>query len=747
LDLLTDLNEPQRQAVTHLEGPLLVLAGAGSGKTRVITRRVAHLVGQGIDPQAILAITFTNKAAGEMRQRVEALNTPPGSTISTFHSFCARLLREYAHLSGLSSHYTIYDQADQLKLVKEAMRRGGVSERSVGPSRAMGLISDAKSRLQSPQEYLAAAKEGLEQAAAQAYLHYQQLLGDRNAVDFDDLLMRVALLLRDRPDVREALGRRFRYVLIDEYQDTNHAQYLIAHAIALDHRNICATGDPDQSIYAWRGADVRNILDFEADYPGAAVIRLEENYRSTAPILGAASNLIAHNVMRKEKRLWTRREGGAAVRVMICDDERAEAREVARRIARHRQEGGSLSSVAVFYRTNALSRVLEDAMVQEAIPYRIARGVEFYNRKEIKDVLAYLRLLVNPADDLSCRRVINVPSRGVGEVTVNRLAGQAAARRVGLLAMCAQAEQAGLSGPAVAKVKGFAAVMAELAGKIDQPIRATIEDLLRLTGLGQALAAEDDEQNQPSANVAELISSAAEFGAAGEGGLADYLHQISLVSDVDHFEGGEGTVTLMTLHAAKGLEFPCVFIVGWEQGLLPLQRQNGAWSADYQQLPQRELEEERRLAFVGMTRAKDQLCISCARRRTIRGRVVPQAPSPFLKEIGAEDVRVEDLTSYEPRPPRVGRGGFYEDVAQRRQIEALEDRRRRHEPADDYEADVPLPPDYEHLKEGSLVRHPMFGVGRVVRLSQPWPETRGIVDFQTFGRKTLVLRLAKLELA
>ena len=754
VDLLADLNEPQRQAVMHREGPLLVLAGAGSGKTRVITRRIAYLIAQGVDPRAVLAITFTNKAAGEMRQRVESLDTRPGATISTFHALCARLLREFGHLSGLSSNYTIYDQADQLRLVKESMERVGLTERNIGSTRALNLISNAKNDLKDPGQFLAAAQEPLDQSAAQAYAQYQKLLADRNAVDFDDQLMRMALMLRDHPPVRQALGQRYKYVLIDEYQDTNHAQYLIAHGIALDHRNICATGDPDQSIYAWRGADVGNILDFENDYPGATVIRLEENYRSTAPILQTASSLIANNKMRKEKTLWTRRQGGADVTVLICDDERAEAREVARRVRRVVDEGGNLDSVAVFYRTNALSRVLEDALVSQAIPYRIARGVEFYNRKEIKDVLAYLRVLINPADDLSCQRIINVPTRGIGAVSVNRLMSQAATRGLSLLAMCAQADQAGLSGPAAVKAKAFAAMISGLAGTTEQPVRATMESLLAVTGMGVALAAEDDEENQPSANVAELISSAAEFDTTAQGSLADFLHQISLVSDVDRFEGGQGVMTLMTLHAAKGLEFPRVFIIGWEQGLLPLQRQTNGWGGDLQPLPQRELEEERRLAFVGMTRAQEELTISCARLRTIRGKPTPTAPSPFLAEIGTEGVHLEDQSTYAPQQRRFGRGGFYEDASQREQIEAMETSRlersspegRTYERVEDDQEQVPLPEEYERLRVGCRVRHPMFGTGRIVSLSQPWPQTRSVVDFDTCGRKTLVLRLAKLEL-
>jgi len=752
LDILSDLNEPQRLAVTHVDGPLLVLAGAGSGKTRVITRRVGYLLQQGIEPWNVLAITFTNKAAREMQQRVERLGLARGVTICTFHSLCARLLREFADEAGISRDYTIYDHSDQIRLVKDVMKRLDLPTANLSPSRVHASISNAKNELQTPDGYGRRADGFYSRNVAAIYRQYERALADNNALDFDDLLLRMASLLRDRADIRELLARRYRYVLIDEYQDTNRAQYVIAHGIALDHKNICVTGDPDQSIYAWRGADVNNILEFEADYPGAVVVRLEENYRSTKPILSAASRLIAHNRMRKEKALWTRRPGGADVRVICCDDETAEARQVARRIASYGDAGGDLRDIAVFYRVNSLSRVLEEALMERGIAYRVARGVEFYNRKEIKDVLAYLKLLVNPSDNANCLRIINTPARGIGAVTIKRLAALAESAGISLLEACRRAGQAGLGGAAVKKVAAFADIVGSLGEGLDRPVREIIEDVVQRSGLSDALDGREDAGRDALANIDELISVAAQFDDANGGaGLADYLLQVSLVSDVDHFEAADstaaakkprGAVTLMTLHAAKGLEFPAVFIIGCEDGLLPFKR------ADESSLPGQDdrrghdPEEERRLAFVGMTRARDELTLSCARYRMTRGRTTPQAASPFLDEIGPEQVAFEDLTTREA-PGYVsgaGRGGFYADVHQRRAIEAMSwpDQARLDE-------QVPLPPEYEHLCVGCRVSHPKFGLGRVTRLRRRWPDTRAEVLFERYGRKTIVLSKTTLE--
>ena len=747
MDILADLNEPQRQVVLHAEGPLLVLAGAGSGKTRVITRRVAQLIRQGVPPWNILAITFTNRAAGEMAERVEALGTPRGATICTFHALCARLLREFACEADISPNYTIYDRDDQLKLVKEAMARAEVSAERLTPARVHTVISNAKNELKSPAAFQEEATDFAGRRIGKVYAEYEKLLSANHALDFDDLLLRVAQLLRDRADIRAGLSQRYRYILIDEYQDTNRAQYVLVHGIAVDHDNVCATGDPDQSIYAWRGADIRNILEFEADYPNAAVVRLEENYRSTPPILAAASRLIDHNVQRRAKALWTRRAGGADVRVVYCDDEHAEADLIAQRIDRYRREEGDCSGVAVFYRINALSRVIEEQFVREGIPYRVARGTEFYNRKEVRDVLAYLKLLANPADDLSCLRIINTPPRGIGKATVRKLTRFAEIAGEPVLAICRRVEEVGLGTAATGKVRAFAGLMHSLAdGEAGRAgPREVIERVVKETGLERALRDAEDtgspEESQALRNMDELISTAAEFEArTEEASLADYLQQVSLVSDVDHFDGsGGGAVTLMTLHAAKGLEFPVVFMVACEDGMLPFERADGRDRRTWREYDEKEaerLEEERRLAFVGMTRAKDLLTLTCTRSRMVRGLSVPQIESRFLRELLGEGVVVEELVTERPeaRPPRGrSRGGFHADAREREAIEAMED-------------EHPLPPDYEYLGEGCRVYHPTFGPGTVVRIRQPWPQTRVDVTFDRVGRKTLVLGAAKLEM-
>jgi len=746
VDVLSGLNQPQRQAVTHVTGPLLVLAGAGSGKTRVITRRVAHLIQQGAAPWQVLAITFTNKAAGEMRDRVHALSAPHGATVCTFHSLCARLLREFAAEAGISGDYSIYDRADQIRIVKQAMRDAGIPPENLPPPRVHAAISNAKNQLLTPEAFADRAENFHARKVAAVYAHYQRILAAGNALDFDDLLLRTAMLLRDRPEIRRQLGERYQYVLIDEYQDTNRAQYVIAHGIAMDHRNVCATGDPDQSIYAWRGADISNILEFETDYPDALVVRLEENYRSTAPILAAASRLIARNTERRPKKLWTSRTGGVEVRVLRCDDEDAEASEIARGVAAARRDGYEPRDIAVFYRINALSRVLEKTFRREDLAYRIARGVAFYNRKEIKDVLAYLKLIVNPADDLSCLRIINTPPRGIGAATVKRLIAYAQRRSIHIIDACRGGAEAGLAAGAARKTAAFADMIAAFATSPIGDVRSVTEhvcDTSGLTGHLRKRADADAEGETPLLNVEQLISEAAEFDQdSAEGTLADYLHQVSLVSDVDHFEGAGGAVTFMTLHAAKGLEFPVVFVVGCEEGILPLARPD----AGRTEAVIENLEEERRLAFVGITRAKDRLILTCAESRRVRGLIEAQAASRFLDELEGDGVVVEDRTAPAPAPAAAGLGGshhrshrrapkgFYADVDQRALIEAIAD------------ADNDFPPEYQYLKPGCRVHHPKFGLGTVLTVRQPWPKTRADVQFQTVGRKTLVVAIARLEL-
>ncbi len=736
LDLLADLNEPQRQAVTHIEGPLLVLAGAGSGKTRVITRRVAYLVEQGVRPWNVLALTFTNKAAGEMKQRVESMGVPRGATVCTFHALCARLLREFAYEAQLESNFSIYDRDDQIKVVKDAMTALDIPADRIPPGAAHATISRAKNRLITAQTFAEQAQEFYDRKIAKVYSEYQRRLALSNALDFDDLLMKMAAILGQRPDIREALSDRYQFIQIDEYQDTNRAQYIIAHAIAMGHENICATGDPDQSIYAWRGADITNIMEFENDYPSALVVRLEENYRSTQSILSSASGLISHNKMRKDKALWTRRAGGSKVHVLACPDQYAEAREVASKI-HALAKGRDYGDIAIFYRVNSLSRVMEEALLRKGIPYRIAKGVEFYNRKEIKDLLAYLRLMVNPADDVSFRRVVNTPARGIGQTTVNRLIAYAQSRGLALMDACEQVEQSPLPAAARRKLGGFADMIRLLRATTFPTVRETMEAVLDRTGLGASLGGKDEDERQALANVNELVSTAEEFDNISEEKTLDaYIQQISLVSDVDHFEGSGGAVSLMTLHAAKGLEFPVVFVIGCEHGLLPFERADD--SIDPQDIQDR-LEEERRLAFVGMTRAMDELTLSHALTRMLRGRTTPMAPSQFLDEIGTEHVQREESASAPVyhRRSTIRRSGFYEEAVNRERIERMDDFANQVSEA--------FPPEYEDLRVGSTVRHPIFGAGKVTAISQPWPNTRVEVFFESTGPKTLVLALSRLS--
>ncbi|MFP4434462.1 MAG: ATP-dependent helicase [Planctomycetota bacterium] len=746
MDLLTDLNEPQREAVTHIDGPLLVLAGAGSGKTRVITRRIAHLIRQGVAPWNILAITFTNKAAGEMRERVDALRAPAGATIATFHALCARLLREFAPDANMTSNYSIYDRDDQLRLVKEAMGAAEIEKGRIRPAAAHAVISNAKNELVSPVQFSDQAEGFQDRLIGRVYKQYQRLLHENNAVDFDDLLVKVALLLRDRPELRSFLSQRYKYILIDEYQDTNHVQYLIAHGLAMEHNNLCVTGDPDQSIYAWRGANIRNILEFESDYPDATVIRLEENYRSTTAILTTASKLIAHNTERKDKSLWTRREGGADVTILKSDNEHTEADLIARRLRQRVDDGAGLDGVAVFYRVNSLSRVLEEALLKRGVPYRIARGVEFYNRKEIRDVLAYLRLLVNPADDLACSRIINTPTRGIGATTIRRLSEHAAGQGVSMLQAARTPEDAGVTQAPARKIAKFLTLMDELRTGLDKPLGELVEHVFKASRLDASFG-DDEEAEQARANVGELISAAAEFDQMQtDAALEDFLHHVGLVSDVDRMDGSAGgAVTLMTLHAAKGLEFPVVYMVGCEEGLLPFRREQ-TWGSD-----DADVEEERRLAFVGMTRAQDELTLSCASIRRIYGKRTPQTASVFLDEIGEEHVTIDDQTTRTSPGRPVAGGGFYEDQAMRSKIESRDDWGAAPSDPDPFDVadpdpyETPVPAEYESLAPGKMVHHPKFGRGKVISLTQPWPSTRATIQFGQWGLKKIVLSKVNLD--
>jgi DNA helicase-2/ATP-dependent DNA helicase PcrA len=719
--LLDDLTDAQRQAVTHVDGPLLIVAGAGSGKTRVITRRVAYLISQGIPPYSICAITFTNKAAGEMKQRIGAASArplrdfgrldQPWPMICTFHSLCLRILRHYAPQIGLPGNFSIYDSADQTRVMKEALKTLEISSTNFSPSTVHHTISNAKNQLITAEAFAQSAGDFYQRQVARIYTKYQQILNQNNALDFDDLLLRTTLAFREHPQMLAELQERFQYLLIDEYQDTNHAQYVLAHAMAMKHRNICVVGDPDQSIYAWRGADIQNILDFEKDYADAKVVRLEQNYRSTKRILEIASTLIAHNTQRKDKTLWTENDTGEKAQLILAQDEYDEADVVTKQLRDLREKGYTWNQMAIFYRINALSRVMEDALRRAGVPYQIARGVEFYNRKEIKDVLAYLRVIANPQDEVSLERIVNVPPRGIGDTSVRQIQTWGVANAAGLFGAMEKADQvSGLSTRAANSMKQFVKLVNEWRTSDKGSVRALMEDVVKRSGLEAALRKAGGEEQEEIYNVNELITSAAEYDAQNpEGSLTDYLAQVSLVSDVDHLKDSGGAVTLMTLHAAKGLEFPVVAMIGLEEGCLPHARARGNLN---------ELEEERRLCFVGITRAQQRLILTKAAYRTLRGLRERTVTSPFLNEMPPQAFDVTDRT-----------GLNYGSAAS-------ELRQRAAEEQDQLSS---------QFRRGQLVRHPSFGIGRIAEISDMGQQTRAVIEFNQVGRKTLILQYARLE--
>ncbi len=709
--LLAGLTDPQREAVLHRDGPLLVLAGAGSGKTRVITHRAAHLARTAARPERILAITFTNKAAGEMRDRIRAIGVDGAMTVCTFHSLGARLLREFGRAVGLTPGFSIFDEADRRHVVRQALGECGLRSENWQPRTVEEAISDAKSRMQTPAEMQKQATDFGMKTLARIYAAYQGLLTAQNACDFDDLLMYAAGLLEQDESIRSTLSDRYRYLLIDEYQDTNHAQYVIASLLASSHRNICATGDPDQSIYAWRGANIHNILDFETDYPDAKVVRLEQNFRSTGSILSAASALIAHNVQRKHKRLWTDGDHGPCVRVWTCDDEQQEAEQIARAIRDDCDQGGRAGDVAVFYRVNSMTRVLEERLLAARIPYQIARGVEFYERKEIKDVLAYLRAIVNPADEVSLLRAMSAPSRGIGGATIGRLRRFAAEQGVTLSEAIARAEEIASLKSARKKIAPFAALLDELRELPRQPVAPIVEAVLKRSGLDDAFCGESDEQNERLANVAELVSAARQYdGRDPDGSLNEWLHEISLTSDVDAVDLSGGTVTLLTLHAAKGLEFPVGFLAGLEEGNLPHRRSIGV--ADSPE----EIEEERRLCFVGMTRARRRLTLSHALYRMVRGVTERTIASRFLRELPVDEVEHESF----------GRA----------------DARSTAHLAHHDEGDVPF--EISEFCVGRRVRHEEYGDGEVLGIERRGRSVYIRVHFDDYGPRSFALEHAPL---
>ncbi len=735
MDLLADLTPAQRDAVTHVEGPLLVLAGAGSGKTRVITRRVASMLGRGIAGPQVLALTFTNKAAGEMRTRIAALVPDSGVWVGTFHSLCARLLRTYAPLVGLDRGFTIYDQADRLRAVKQAMERLDLDGLSVTPERIDAAISRAKNDLVSPEVMAKRAGDHVGAVVARVFRAYQDRLRESSAVDFDDLLTHMVAILKGHQDVRAHLDARFRYVLVDEYQDTNLAQYAIVRALSTDHPNLCVTGDPDQSIYGWRGANLNNILKFEDDFPGCRVVKLERNYRSTKNILRVADHLIRFNSRRKAKALTTENPDGAPVELTVYATEADEARGVASKVVGLVREGDTtFGEVAVFCRVTALTRNFEMAFRAAKIPYQVVGGVSFYERQEVKDVLAYLNLLANPKDDVAFGRVVNVPPRGLGKTSLDHLSQRARALGLPLLAMARQAQAVpGLKDKAARAFRDFGLLMDELSALRDHTAEEVIRKLLTLTGYRVALAADAKDGGEDRlANIDELVSATREFDREHPGAsILDFMEEISLASAVDRWKDEGGAVTLMTLHAAKGLEFPAVFIVGLEQGILPHSRANE---------DEAELEEERRLLFVGITRAERELYLSHCRVREFRGQRLATIPSCFLGELPEGPLVVRDLSEAETTAALSG----WRRLEPRPATPPREFRLMTAAELDGSSAPSG-PGDLNAFRPGVSVLHPQYGIGRIVAIDGAGPNRKGRVAFTVGGERTFILAKSPLR--
>ncbi|MFP6601338.1 MAG: UvrD-helicase domain-containing protein [Pirellulaceae bacterium] len=759
VELLEGLTTAQQEAVQHVDGPLLMLAGPGSGKTRVVTHRIAYLLHQGISPRNILALTFTNKAANEMRIRLERLAGHPSVWMGTFHGFCARFLRRYASLAGLAENYSILDAGDARKAFKQALVDSKVELTYCSPESVATAISWAKSSLISPEDYQARPGNPTGAIVEEVYPHYQRALRASNAVDFDDLLMYTAQLLRDNAELRQELDERYRYIMVDEYQDTNMAQYAIIRALSQDVPNLAVTGDPDQSIYGWRGADLSNILEFERDFPNVQVVRLEQNYRSTPNILQVADALISHNVNRKRKTLFTDNSAGRPVRLIVFPDSRDEADSIAASILGEVSQGRrDFRDFAIFYRINALSRSLEFALRNLEIPYQIVHGLEFYQRKEVKDILAYLFLLHNPQHDVAFLRIINTPRRGIGKKSIQLL--QQHAQRHGLCLLEA-AREAGLieslakrSAVAIAKfVAVYDTLTVEPADQLENLI-TTVIDRTRYAAHLEKSAAEEDQERL--ANIEELVTAAQEFDQhhPEENRLQRFLEQASLVSDSDGWESDPDQVTLMTLHAAKGLEFPVVFIMALEQGMIPHERS--------QEDPD-QLEEERRLLFVGITRAEAELQLSLAQRRTFRGTERLVVPSEFLMEMPREemetvqpmeplgDSRWEDEDDFIDAIP--GDEQYFQDDAdlaavERRQGSTDPNASRLMTAADllnqQAEQQQPRCPPGS-FRKGMLVKHPEYGPGTILKLTGTGAKRTATVKFFTAGEKKFRLLHAPLQ--
>ena len=724
------LNDRQCEAVKHTEGPLLITAGAGSGKTKVLTCRIAHLLELGVAPYRILAITFTNKAAKEMKERVTNLVGAQADSIwlSTFHSFCAKLLRfEVDGFHGYTRNFTIYDSSDQLVLVKDCLKKLNLDDKQFMPRSVLGTISSAKNVLMDAKAFAAKASDFYEQKVADVYALYQEKLRENNAVDFDDLLFLAVRLLQEKEEVREKYQSRFQYILVDEYQDTNHAQYALTKILAARWRNICVVGDADQSIYAWRGADIRNIIDFTRDYPDAASIKLEQNYRSTKTILHAANAVIDNNESRPKKTLWTENPAGNKIIHYQAQTEHDEADYIAGVIYnRHEISHEPYGDMAILFRTNAQSRVLEEKLMRYAIPYTMVGGTKFYDRKEIKDVLAYLRLLYNPEDSLSLMRIINVPKRNIGATTMEHVAAYAEEQGISLFEALSSTDEIPVTKRARTSLENFAAMIFDLLNDIEgKDVLSLIETVIKQTGYGDMLdkEAEHDPQGESrKENVGEFLSVAKDYMDSNpDGNLQDFLENVALVSDVDDFESSDSKVTLMTLHAAKGLEFPVVFLTGLDEGLFPHSRTL---------LDPAQVEEERRLAYVGITRAERQLYVTNAITRTMYGRISAYMPSRFLAEI----------------PPQLMEDYHRKSAMPQSRTTAVPGKQRVSILTKPVASSLPKKHAVtDTFAKGDKVRHKIWGIGTVLDVIGEGTNMQMKIQFPTKGVRQVVVKYAPLE--
>ena len=730
------LNREQQEAVLHVDGPLLILAGAGSGKTRVLTYRIAHLIDEcGVNPWNILAITFTNKAAGEMRERVDKIVGYGSESIwvSTFHSTCVRILRRYIDRLGYDTNFTIYDTEDQKTVMKSVCQKLQLDSKLYKERMLLNVISHAKDEYISPNEFLLEAKGDFRQEKiAQAYVEYQKELKKNNALDFDDLLVKTVELFQSCPDVLEYYQNRFRYIMVDEYQDTNTVQFKFISTLARQYRNLCVVGDDDQSIYKFRGANIRNILDFEKVFPDAKVVKLEQNYRSTQNILNAANGVIANNRGRKEKALWTENEQGEPILFQQFQNGYEEAEYVSGEISKKVREGeAEYQDFAVLYRTNAQSRLFEEKFLYANIPYKIVGGVNFYSRKEIKDILAYLKTIDNGKDVLAVRRIINVPKRGIGNVTLAKVQAYADSRDISFFEALEEAGEIPGLGKAALKIQPFVHLIHEMRLSLaDMSMQDLIQAILDKTGYAEDLKNEDtDESEARLENIDEFINKAVTYEeGAEEPNLSGFLEEVALVADIDSVEDGDNRVLLMTLHSAKGLEFPYVFLAGMEDGLFPSYMSIAADD------PTEEIEEERRLCYVGITRAMKELTITCARCRMVRGETQYNNVSRFVREIPSELLARKSVMPREPKKPEVPQNTSYQKAKEAFRTKTFDPQQFKVVKADKLDYTV-----------GDQVSHVKFGKGTVLEIAEGGRDYEVKVDFERFGVKKMFASFAKLK--